>query len=353
MSSTFKTFDPDDIVQANPTEVTVGLWPGDTGSLSSIFSSSAELTSSAAQFYWNAYNLNPNTNTSAESCFAVAYGHRTGGGHPTLVQSDTSTLATQAIYSQFRNLLLDPTDVQFTFWNNYSSDDIYVISVNRARIKERLDPGNFMLKLSGSRGTRTFIDDSGQSLGVSFGKSGQVYNLVSGSLSGSLGYTINSSGSSTYGGFGLVYPSLGVIVLNPNAISESIGLVSGGYYTSGTTPFAPVTTSVTLPQYNHAGLWNSIKLAGDFQARSSENITSTHYFVRLKAKEFNYSNNPSYYDESNGNLTWTSFKDDPRTFPTTIGLYNDNYELMAVAKLSQPVEKAFDKELNVKVRLDY
>lgn len=365
--STFKRFEADDIVPANPTEVTVGLWPGDppTGSLVAFYTSSkstdvggAQVTATSGQFYWNVYNIHPSSSY-AEVCFAVAYGHRTGGGHPTLDDDDNSTLATQVIYSQYRNLLLDPGDTQFTFAGNYSSDHIYAINIQRNRMRERLDPGNWMLKLSGSNGYTTYIDDSGQSLGATsaYGRSGEVFNVVSGSLSGSLGYTIHStSASAGNGGYGLCYPSLGLIILNPAAISLSTGFIAGTNNWFSTNPqrvVAPYTGSATTPQYNHAGLYNAIKSGSDFQARSSENISSTHYFVRLRASEFNYSNNPTFFDETDGTLIHPSMIQDPRVYPTTIGLYNDNYELIAVAKLSQPVQKGFDKELNVKVRLDF
>lgn len=353
--TTFKRFEEDDIVAANPTEVTLGLWPGDTGSLIQFFTQSAQATGDSGEFYWNIFNLNPATDSSAEVCYAVAYGHRTGGGHPTLTQTDSSSLATQVVYSQYRNLLLDPGDSQFTFFSTTggrSSDQIYVINVQRNRIKERLDPGNWQLKLSGSNGIQTFIDDSGQSLGVAFGKSGQVFNVVSGSLSGSTGATIIATGSSTFGGYGLFYPSLGVIILNPDAIDEAVGFIAGTYSTTSF-PFKPQTGSVTVAQYNHAALHRSIVGGADFQARSAENISSTHFFVRLRSKDFNYSNNPSFFDETDGTLTHTSFIQDPRTYPTTIGLYNDNNELLAVAKLSQPVQKGFDKEVNLRVRLDF
>ena len=146
---------------------------------------------------------------------------------------------------------------------------------------------------------------------------------------------------------------LGVIILNPAAINQTVGFTSGSYYTSGSMPFRPVTSSVTVNQYNHGGLFNSIKNARSFSARSAENISSTHYFVRLGSREFNYSNNPSYFDQTTGNILVSSFRFDPRTYPTTIGLYNDNKELLAVAKLSQPLQKGQDKEINIKVRLDY
>lgn len=352
-TSTFKAFTSDDIVAANPSEVTMGLWPGDTGSLTAIYTGSQALTSSeSSRYYWDAYDINP-TGSFAQVCFAVAYGHRLGGGSPTLLQNDLSTIATEAVYSQYRNLLLDPGDTQFTFFGSYNSNHIYVINIYRALIKERLDPGNWELTLSGPNGLRTFIDDSGQSLGAAFGKSGQVFNIVSGSLSGSAGSTLAASGSLSQGGFGLFYPSLGVMVFNPDALRETLGWTSGSYYTSGSGEWYPVTGSVTVDQFNHGALFNSINAGGDFQARSAENISSTHYFVRLAAAEFNYSNNPTYFDATNGSLVWTAFIQDPKTYVTTIGLYNDNNELLAVAKVSQPIQKAFDKEINLRVRLDF
>ena len=352
--SVFKRFEEDDIVKANPREITEGLWPGGTGSLV-LFYTGSQATGSAqnsGEFYWAVYDLDPAVSSLAQVAFSVAYGHRTGGGHPTLNDSDTSTLATQVVYSQYRQLLLDPGDTQFTFEGSYDSDQIYVINIQRALMKERLDPGNWQLRLSGSNGLVTLIDDSGQSLGSAFGKSGQVFNVVSGSLSGSSGATISATTSSAAGGFGLFYPSLGLIVLNPQAIVDTVGFPSGSYYTSNTV-FAPVTSSQLTPQYNHAGLYRSIVAGTDFQARSSENLASTHYFVRLRAKEFNYSNNPSFFDETNGTIIYNSFIDDPRSFPTQFGLYNDANELMAVAKTNRPITKGFDQEVTVKVRLDF
>lgn len=348
--SIFKRFEEDDVVRANPTEVTFGIWTGETGSLTSFFTGS-QSASLSGQYYWNVYNINPSS-SDAEVQFAVAYGHRTGGGNTTLADDDSATLSTQATYLQYRNLLLDPEDSVFTFAGSYNSDHIYVINIARARLKEKLDPGNWELTLAGASGSFTFIDDSEQTLGESFGKAGAVFNVVSGSLTGASGSTIAVTSSAANGGFGLVYPALGLIVLNPDAVSSTIGMVAGGYANSGSTYFAPVTSS-TSTQYNHAGLLNSIVAGGDFQARSAEQISSTHYFVRLRNKEFNYSNNPSFYDEDNGTISNTSFIQDPSVYVTTVGMYNDSNECLAVAKLSKPIRKGFDREAIFRVRLDW
>jgi hypothetical protein len=349
---TFKTFDSDDIVKANPTEVTVGIWTGDAGTLNAFYTASSQASSSlSGQYYYNIYNIDPSSSL-AEVQFAVSYGHRTGGGNQTLALNNNATLSTQATYSQYRNMLLDVNDPQFTFAGNYNSDQIYVVNLQRARLKETLDPGNFELVLSGTAGAFHFIDDSGQTLGPTFGKGGAVFNLVSGTLSGVSGSTISATASIASGGFGLVYPGLGLIVLNPDAIAATIGMTTGSFTGSVGAPFRPRTGS-TVTEYNHAGLLNAMKLGASFAARSSETMASTHYFVRLRNKEFNYSNNPTFYNESNGVITNSDFYTDPRVYVTTVGLYNANNELLAVAKMSKPVQKSFDKELLIRTRLDW
>jgi len=338
----FKKFDDDDIVRANPAEVSVGLWTGDTGSLAAFYTSSAQSASLSGQYYLDVYNIDPSSSV-AEVQFSIAYGHIEGSGSSLLSDDDNALLPTKATYFQYRNILLEPGDTNFTFLPDtagatYNSDDIYVINIKRSRLKERLDPGNWILTLSGSG--HTFIDDSGQTLGETFGSSGRVFNVVSGSLTGASGSTTVQS-SSVSGGFGLVYPDVGIIVLNPQALF-SVGVIP-----------APDldTTGGTRP--NNQALLTMIQSGSDFQARSAETISSTHYFVRMRNKEFNYSNNPSFFNEANGAILNTNFVQNPKVFATTVGLYNDENELLAIAKLSQPLQKSFDREALVRVRLDF
>jgi len=173
--------------------------------------------------------------------------------------------------------------------------------------------------------------------------------VVSGSLN--LGTenaaTVNTATASNGQGFGLFYPDQGLIVLNPAAISNVVG-----------SELSP-SDSVTVEQENHKLLWNSIKLgAGSstnpgFEARRTENVSTSHYFVRATNREFNYSNNPSFVTGSDGTFAESTFEKDPKTFITTVGLYSDANELIAVAKTSQPIAKSFDKEVLIKVKLDF
>ena len=76
-------------------------------------------------------------------------------------------------------------------------------------------------------------------------------------------------------------------------------------------------------------------------------------FVRPRSSEFNYSENPSYISGSTGEILYDSFINNPITYITTVGMYNDNNELLAVAKLSRPLKKDFTKEALVRVKLDF
>mgnify|MGYP003134485740 FL=1 len=65
------------------------------------------------------------------------------------------------------------------------------------------------------------------------------------------------------------------------------------------------------------------------------------------------SNNPTFTTGSLGEVAFSSFASDPQSYITTIGLYNIDRELLAVAKLSQPLLKSFTREALIKVKLDF
>ena len=104
-----------------------------------------------------------------------------------------------------------------------------------------------------------------------------------------------------------------------------------------------------------------------FAGRTLETINSTIYFARVGNGEFNFSNNVTYYDSgseqfikplllASGVGTNTQGNNNVNrniTYVTTVGLYNDNEELLAVAKLSKPVRKTSNSEMIIKIKLDY
>ena len=96
----------------------------------------------------------------------------------------------------------------------------------------------------------------------------------------------------------------------------------------------------------------AISGGASFIVDSEEKIASSFYFARARNFEFNYSTNPSFTDSS-GNVLINSMIDNPTSYITTVGLYNDEGDLLAVAKLSQPITKDFTKEALIRVKLDY
>ena len=145
-------------------------------------------------------------------------------------------------------------------------------------------------------------------------------------------------GQTASGSYGLFYPDAGILLFNAAAVSHSVGLeVNRGSNANGK---------------NNQKFYNAVSESGYFILDSEEKITSQYYFTRVKNQEFNYTTNSSFI-ETDGTLSFSSMNDNPRTYITTIGLYNDNNELVATAKLSQPLAKDFTKEALIKVKLDY
>ena len=100
-------------------------------------------------------------------------------------------------------------------------------------------------------------------------------------------------------------------------------------------------------------MFGTISAGSNFSLQSQENITSDFIFVRARNAEFNYSTNPSYISGSTGAVLYSDFINSPQTYVTTVGLYNDSNELLAVAKLSRPLLKDFTKESLIRIKLDF
>mgnify|MGYP003642948219 CR=1 FL=1 len=339
-----------DVVEGGSERITRGLWSDNVGTLAAYHISSGQ-SSTQQQYYYEIYNGVSTTSTS-EPQFSVVYGHKKGSGS----LSTNSDSPTQAIYSQYAQTLLDDNKTTFEF-NSVSTQHIYAVNIQRARLKDRLDPGNFQLnlaRLSGSSHTNLthtgsnvnvdgtlnevirLIDDSGDSLQTQ-NQIGRVFNLVSGSI------TAGIYSPTTY--YGSVYPEQGVIILNADTLDTNLEFNS--------------VTSSNLNGDNAFKLFtaisgaHSISTSDGFQARNEEEVKSTYYFVRAKNAEYNFSNNPTFASGSNGKLTHATFVNNPKVYITTVGLYNEHQELLAVAKLSQPILKSFANEILVKCKLDF
>lgn len=338
---------------------TRGLWASNTGELLTFFTSSTQTTSSREYYYavWSSASLD----CEDAQVFSVAYGHYAGSG--SLSQGgESSDTATRAIYSQYRLLCLEPTQTLFRLGDSSNSPlyDFYAINFNRSKVGDKIDLGNFELclaELSGSGKVNSshtgsavqvsgsnpkiirLIDDSADktdTLGYN-GIPSPVRNLVSGSLENGI---YNPSAPHYYG---LVYADLGTIILSGDVLnmSASFNSVSGSNI-AGDNAFK-LFTSISGSAANSFG----------FTARAVDVKQQDFYFVRISNSDFNYSNNPTYVSGSAAVIANNRFTNEPITYITSIGLYNDSGDLLAIAKMSKPLQKSFNSELSVTVKLEY
>lgn len=338
----YKRFDLEDVV-VSAESVTAPVWSGDETTLTSFFTSSTQIGGTSADYYYDIYQTASTLDT-ARVQFSIAYADKKGSGSLYFNPNVAGKSPSSTVYGQYRNLVLGTEEEDFTF-GTVTSEHFYAIAIDRARYKEKLLPGTLELKLhvSASGEEITLTDNSKVVTTTTFTDAGRVFELVSGSLGNvytsleTNGYTGNS------GSYGKLLPDIGVLLLNGKALDTAA--VSGGL-ALGTTRTANTAGA------NPGKFYDLFEVSGSFRIQSEETITSNFVFVRARNSEFNYSTNPSLITGS-GELRHNVMIDSPQSYITAVGLYNDNNDLLAVAKLSRPLLKDFSKESLVRIKLDY
>jgi hypothetical protein len=337
----FKRFDQEDIV-VSAESVTAPLWTNNVINLTAFYTSSTQVSSTSGDYYYNVFNT-ASTDSTAASQFSIAYADKQGGGTLQYNASVTGKSPSSTIYGQYRNLVLGDEESEFTFGGE-TADHFYVIAVDRARYKEKLLPGTLTLILSGSGANKITLTDNSRAVATTtFTDSGRVFELVAGS-GGTVDTTANANGYSVSGSYGKFLPDVGIVILNGKALD--LPFVTGGGIALGTTRTAN-TSALNLKK-----LFLSLSKGKNFRLNSEETISSNFIFVRARNAEFNYSTNPSLLSGS-GEIRHNVMINTPQSYITGVGLYNDNNDLLAVAKLSRPLLKDFTKEALVRIKLDY
>ena len=329
--------------------ITSPLWTGGVPTLNNFFTSSA---TSSFNFFLDVFQTS-SVRSDAEVQFSIAYGEVEGSGSAPFNNLVTGSSPSKVSYGQYRTLVNGDENTNFSFGTgNTDSRDIYVLNINRARYKEKIFPGTFNLVLSGSDGTNPariqLTDNSKDVTALTFTDAGRVFDIVSGTNGSAVTTAVTggiTAGLTPSGSYGKFLPDVGLIILNPRALALSQSL--GGV---GLTINDDLTDTAMVA--NNSNLYESIKLAQTFSLNSEETITSDFVFVRVRNTDFNYSTNPSMISGS-GEFVHSSLINNPQTFITTVGLYNDANELLSVAKLSKPLVKDFTKEALVRVKLDF
>ena len=335
----FKRLDAEDfVVSADAVQSTA--WSTNSPTLTSFFTSSVQMAGSSGDYYVSVFQT-ASAAAGAAVQLDVAYGNVKGSGSSYFNSAFPQFTPSSTTYGQYRTMILEDENTNFSYGdgqNIFSPNDFWVISIDRARYKESIFPGSFNLALSGSGGLIQLTSNVNDTSIQTFLGSSRVFQIVSGSNGNSVsgGGFVSNSGS-----YGLLFPELGTVLLNPAAIEESIEV------------FANTGSNVTDNTTNPKILIDAMNLGSAFTVNSQETITSDYVFVRSRNSEFNYSANPSFISGSTGEVVFNQFINNPQVYVTTVGMYNDANECIAVAKLSRPLLKDFTKESLIRVKLDF
>jgi len=250
------------------------------------------------------------------------------------------------MYNQFSQVLLGYTGSANTvrlFESDLTLDgsdpmkEVVFVNLSRLLTKDQIKKGSMSLTVGTASwadpfaGTKTFTDSEASSNGGTLNTVGGDYGILS---------------SSADGVGGIVFYQAGMMVL-----TSSIWAGTTDFFDDGATQRS---FDEQLVSGSISGSADSFRhRLQNLQFNNTTEINSTVYFCRASHNKFNYSNNPTYLSSSSIRVKNNNKDNPPISYITTIGLYNSSNELLAVAKLSEPLRKDPTNELTLRVRLDY
>jgi len=275
------------------------------------------------------------------------------------------------IYNQMAQMLMGHDETgsikEFTSPSGEKMRECFFINFSRLLTKDEIKKGSFKLQLGmghpSSSFRRTHFSNDG-SPGMHYdmetivrqpAAGGQTdlfytdspageYAVLSGTTDPQRGLIFYQAGICVLSASALMYPS-GAVTQSP---SENITNLLSGALGFTTTSIRAIMTGSTIKN-----------IANQFRHRlnlvefnNTTELNSTIYYARAHHNEFNYSANPTYLTGSKIRVKTSTF-DQPVSYITTVGLYSADNELLAVAKLSEPIKKTPDNDMTLRVRLDY
>jgi hypothetical protein len=373
MASTYKSFLDDDIVSTKTLlHENIPL----TGSILSgaVYAGNNIKTYSHGMFQ-SVYDY-PYLSSSANHLLDVSVGITSGS--PGSSSSDSFITKKINIYNQMAQVLVgfdttgsvlkfDTDGDQATGNAESKYNSAFFLNFSRLLVKDEIKKGSFELVLgvnsssvSPFNATMTITDASGSAnykTNSPTGEYGILYatSISSGSAAGAAGKPV-----------GLVYYQAGMAVISTAVFAQSSsnsvltsmsgnlqGLMSSSYsvqFTNGTA-VAPNIQSYFTSSIDNLGYGFRQRIQ-NLRFNNSTELNSTIHFCRVNHNDFNYSSNPTYLSASQIRVK-NRVTDAPVSYITTVGLYSPENELLAVAKLSEPIKKDPTQELILRVRLDY
>ena len=316
----------------------------------------------------------PYLSSSANHIFDITAGMHLDG---TIATSDTQYSKKRNIYNQMAQVLMgyDATgsiqkfDEDGDLLAGNKLEECFIIPFSRLLVKDEIKKESFSMQLDvkGHQATQSFgatdiITITDHSASTSYktnspaGDYGILYAAQTGSLLNASSTHTASIDSVKYWYAGLIFYQAGIVVLTGSVFDSQLATPLDGtggtdkFYIDGTTDQS-LDTTLTGSTIDVIGDSLRHRIA-NIQFNNTTELNSTVYFCRINHNEFNYSSNPTYLSDSRIQVK-TQASDEPLAYITTIGLYNDNNELLATAKLSEPLKKSASNEFTIRARLDY
>lgn len=344
----YSRFEDGDIL-INSEKVSTPIWSNNSDTLLGSALIANNTGSYSSDFYIDVVDIS-SEDIKTEVQFSISYADKLGSGSEAYNTDLASYSPSRTIYGQCRSLVLGDEESTFSFTDGVESENFWAIFVDRARFKESLRTGSLSVVIgaSGSSSEPIIIKDESALNSVTetrYKDSGRVYYLYGAPAEqDTTGKWIKSETGEWTKGYGFFLPDIGALLLDCKKLYKAVGKEENDIRYSSTGS----ATSVS-PYQNSETLLKAIK---SFSLKAEETVTSNYVWVRVKNSEFNYSMNPSFIT-STGELRQNIMINSPETYITTVGLYNDNADCLAVAKLSRPLSKSFSKEALIRIKLDY
>jgi hypothetical protein len=352
MATTFKTLNAKDVISTrNLLHEAIPI----TGAIVSGTYADENIKNYAHGMFQSVYDY-PYLSSSANHIFDLTAGY----SNSSYLSASTSTQNAKKInmYNEMAQVLVgfdDNNDIRAFDEDGNLTDggnkitEAYVVNLARLLSKDEIKKGSFTLELgvTGAYGTpfadRIKLQDSDGINSYKVNSPAGEYGIL---------YATNSAGvpllysDGTAPEAGLIYYQAGVAVITASVFS---GLLSSSAEMNVAGEDVDAVLSGSTIQLNCDELRHRIY---DLSFNNSVELNSTIYFCRANHNEFNYSSNPTYLSASKI-VVKNDSADVPVSYVTTVGLYSPDNELMAVAKLSEPLKKDPTSEFTIRVRLDY
>jgi len=260
------------------------------------------------------------------------------------------------MYNQFSQVLLGYTSSNNTIRDfeldlkldqTGSMKEAFFVNLSRLLYKDEIKKGSFSITL----GTGSWSTPHNKTITLTDSDASETQGTAN-TLGGDYGVLLsNASGSDGGVAHGVVFYQAGIVVLGTSSFGSIVDFNSGSVLSgSGATP---LTTGQSFVSASISGSCDALRRRiKNVSFNNTTEINSTIYFCRVPSNKYNYSANPTYLENSQIRVKSVA-SDSPISYITTIGLYNTNNELLAIAKLSEPLAKKPTNDITLRVRLDY